>query len=121
MITVTHGSSSIAIGPLVIDTGAARTLVNIDDVESVGVVASRGGHLAGARGIGGRDVAFTFTLDRVALDKATIDHFEVHVGSFRYGNDICGLLGMDFLGASRAVLSFADWTIDFEPAVQSAG
>jgi hypothetical protein len=54
--------------------------------------------------VGGREVVFARGLDRLELGSASVDDFEVEVAGMDYGFKISGILGMDFLRATRSVL-----------------
>jgi hypothetical protein len=50
----------------------------------------------------------------------TVRGLDVHVGPASYGRDLGGLLGLDFLRLTGAVINLRDWTIEFTAgAVQS--
>lgn len=73
-------------------------------------------------GIGGVEITTRHKLDRVRIgDAIQVLGVTPHVGRADYGRDIGGLLGLDFLRRAGAIIDLGAWTIDFDPAVQSAG
>jgi hypothetical protein len=63
------------------------------------------------RGVGGRELVFTRRLDRLSAGAMTLDGFEVEVGDGRR-LAIEGILGMDFLLGTHAVLDLNALSID---------
>jgi hypothetical protein len=73
-------------------------------------------------GIGGIEIATRHKLDRLRIgDAIQVLGFALHVGRADYGRDLGGLLGLDFLRLTGAIIDLRRWTIDFDPAVQSGG
>lgn len=52
-------------------------------------------------------------VDRLAVGEASVSSFEVEIGGMDYGFAIQGILGMDFLRQTGAVISLKDLTVQF--------
>ena len=64
-------------------------------------------------GIGGTEAVFTRKLDRLQAGEQGLDEFLIEVGSMNYGFEINGILGMDFLTSSGAVIDLRRLTLEF--------
>ncbi len=90
--TLAYSGVSIEIPDVLVDTGAASTIL---------------------RGVGGHEHVFTRRVDRLAIGDRGLDDFEVEIGEMDYGFQIGGILGMDFLRSAGAVIDLGRLTIDF--------
>ncbi len=84
-VTLAYRGTAITVPHVLIDTGSARTIFAFDVVSGIQIIPAPEDTLYAIRGVGGMD----------------------------YGFDIQGILGMDFLRQSRAVLSLAELSLDF--------
>lgn len=111
--TLTYAGVSIEIANILVDTGAASTVINADLAADAGVYVSPTDTLRRLRGVGGHEHVFTRHVDRLAINKHGVDQFEVEVGEMDYGFEIGGILGMDFLRAAGAVIDLGQLTLEF--------
>lgn len=58
---------------------------------------------------------FARKVDRVCVGNAQLQEFEIEVGAMDYGFAIRGILGMDFLTATGAVLDLGALVLCFPP------
>lgn len=98
---------------VLIDTGSASTVVAADSVVALGIVPESTDVLRTLRGVGGREVVFTRILDQIRVGECGLEQFLVEIGGMDYGFNINGILGMDFLSRSRAVIDLGRQAIDF--------
>jgi hypothetical protein len=107
---------------MVVDTGAAITLLDRETLESAGIVLGEPIQRHRMIGTGGSEYADSYLLDRLRVgDEIQVLRFAPHVGPVHFGWDLGGLLGLDFLRLTGAIIDLRRWTIDFQPAVQSPG
>lgn len=112
-LTLAHKGASVDVPNVLVDTGAASTVVNADIAGAIGVVAERTDRLRKLRGVGGHEFVFVRQLDRVSLGDHGLADFDVEIGEMDYGFDIDGILGMDFLTMSGAVIDLGARTLSF--------
>ncbi len=112
--TLDHQGGSVELKPVLIDTGSASTVLSADVVEAVGITPQPDDVINKLRGIGGTEVVYMRVVDRLSLGEASVSNFEVEVGGMDYGFEIEGILGMDFLRQTGAVISLKDLTIQFD-------
>lgn len=111
--TLTYSGVSIEIANVLVDTGAASTIINADLAADAGVFVSPTDTLRRLRGVGGHEHVFSRRVDRLAIGSHGLDNFELEIGEMDYGFQLGGILGMDFLLAARAVIDLDRLTIDF--------
>lgn len=111
--TLTYSGVSVDIANVLVDTGAASTIINADLAADAGVYVSPTDTLRRLRGVGGHEHVFTRRADRFAIGDHGLDSFELEIGEMDYGFQIGGILGMDFLRAASAVIDLHRLTIDF--------
>lgn len=112
-VTVTHGTASQQVANMLVDTGSASTVFAADLMAMLSVVPAPGDRLRTLRGIGGRELVFTRRLDRIEVDGHVLAGFEVEIGGMNYGFAINGILGMDFLRATGAIVNLSDLTLSW--------
>jgi predicted aspartyl protease len=111
--TLTYSGVSIEIADVLVDTGAASTVINADLAAQAGVYLSPADTLRRLRGVGGHEHVFTRRIDRLAIGDRGVDQFEVEIGEMDYGFEMGGILGMDFLRVAGAVIDLGQVTIEF--------
>ncbi len=65
------------------------------------------------RGVGGTEVVFTRKIDYLQLGEHKLSNFDVEIGGMDYGFEINGILGMDFLRRTGAIINLRELRIDF--------
>lgn len=111
--TLTYRGSAIEIPDVLVDTGAASTVINADHAADAGIYLEASDRLRRLRGVGGHEHVFVRTVDRFAIGDHGLDGFEIEIGELDYGFRFGGILGMDFLRAARAILDLGALTIEF--------
>lgn len=109
---LTYRGAIVEIPDVLVDTGAASTVINADLAGEAGVFLEPADRLRVLRGVGGREFVFVRRIDRLALGEQGLDDFEIEVGEMDYGFTIGGILGMDFLRAARAVIDLGQLTLE---------
>lgn len=103
-VSVNHRGKAVEVENMLLDTGSASTLVSADLAAAIGIVPQPSDRLRILRGVGGREVVFARTIERIEVGGRGVDDFEIEIGGMDYGFDIDGILGMDFLRAAGAVV-----------------
>ena len=63
--------------------------------------------------MGGTEVVFTRRLDSLQVGEHKLTNFEIEVGGMDYGFAMHGILGMDFLTRTGAIINLHEMTIAF--------
>ncbi|QKY68327.1 retropepsin-like aspartic protease [Lentibacillus sp. CBA3610] len=95
-MTLGYNGKNKVIKNLVVDTGAARTLISQNAVDDIGMQVDLHDKIVTYYGIGGKEYAFRKNVDSIQISDYTIENIEVDFNDFGY-EDINGLLGLDLL------------------------
>jgi predicted aspartyl protease len=95
-IHLTFKGKSIVIENMVVDTGAARTLISQNVVEGIGLGVELQDRIVTYYGIGGKEHAFRKRVDQIQVGEFIVNDVELDFNDFGY-DDINGLLGLDLL------------------------
>ena len=112
-VRVNHGGRAVEVDNVLLDTGSASTLMSADIAARIGIVPRPSDRLRTLRGVGGREVVFARTIDRLEVGGQGVDGFEIEIGGMDYGFDIEGILGMDFLRITGAVVDLGALELTF--------
>ena len=112
-ITVAYRGAHLRVSDILIDTGSATTVLAADRVAEIGIVPEPEDGLMMISGIGGTEAVFTRQIDRLQVSDHGLDEFVIEVGSMNYDFEMNGILGMDFLTGSGAVIDLRHLTLEF--------
>jgi hypothetical protein len=112
-VHLSYGSAQMEVPDVLVDTGSAGTVLAADVVTQVGIVPEPQDRLHVIRGVGGTEVVFSRRVARLAIQGHGCAQFEIEVGSLEYGFDINGILGMDFLMQSGAIIDLQRRELNF--------
>jgi len=104
-MTIHYKGRFLTIDHLVIDTGAAHSLISSDIVAQIGIHFENGDTLVRSFGIGGDEYSFRKLVDQVQLGDFTIDNTYIDFGVFHEDIDhINGLIGLDILKQGNMII-----------------
>ena len=115
-VALTYRGKQIEVLHVLVDTGSARTTFAADVVAQIGLIPEPEDALLTVRGVGGAEVVFTRMVDRVQVGRRAVEQFEVEIGGMDYGFEINGILGMDFLTRTGAIINLHQLQLDFPDA-----
>jgi predicted aspartyl protease len=113
-IVCAYQNKMLTVNHVLIDTGSASTILAMDAVEEIGVMPEPDDTLHIIRGVGGSELVFVKQLDYLQLNHQKLFNFKVEIGEMDYGFNINGILGMDFLLESKAILDLNKLEIHFK-------
>ena len=111
--SLSYRDQSLEIPHILIDTGSASTVFATDAVSQLGIVPSPDDRLRYLRGVGGTESVFTREIDHLAVGESAVSDFKIEVGGMDYGFEINGILGMDFLRQTGAVIDLRTLELSF--------
>jgi predicted aspartyl protease len=112
-VTVIYRGAELEISDVLVDTGSATTILAADQVTRIGIVPEPSDILYTIRGVGGIETVFTRRIGQLRIGQREVTNFEIEVGGMDYGFEIQGILGMDFLLQSGAIVNLRDLRLEF--------
>jgi len=112
-VTVNYFGQTASFVDVLVDTGSARTIFAADLVSKVGIMPEPNDILETIRGVGGVEIVYTRQVNEIRVAEHIVSPFMVEIGAMDYGFKIDGIMGMDFLRQSGAVLNLSELTIEF--------
>lgn len=104
-IEISYKGKSKIIDNIVIDTGAAGTIISPDAVDDIGIYAELGDRIMEYYGVGGSTHnAFIKTIDEIKVGIQSSRDIEIDFGLIDTNGEINGLLGLDILMNLGAVI-----------------
>ena len=98
---------SLTIDQVLVDTGSAGSVFSADVVDELGIEPVDNDIIRQIRGVGGSEFVYSKCVGELAFGDLALKDFEIQVGAMYYGFPINGIIGMDFLRATRAVVDLA--------------
>lgn len=90
-----------------LDTGSVGTIFSIDKVLAIGVQYEAGDTIHRIRGVGGAEFVVLKRIDLVSVGELQVSDFDVELGALAYGFEIDGIIGMDLLTQTGAIIDLA--------------
>jgi len=111
-IVILFRGKSTVIDRMVIDTGAAETIISPDAVEEIGIAAELDDYIHSSYGIGGSLHNFYIKrVDGVRLGAISLNDIKLDFGVIDPQGHINGLLGLDLLMKLNAVIDLKHLTL----------
>jgi len=96
--TVTFCGKSLKLENILLDTGSAGTIFNVNKLEVIGIKPESKDVTQTIQGVGGLEFVYTKNIDRISIqDEIEIQNFNVELVSMDYGLEIDGIIGYDFM------------------------
>ncbi|MCB1921297.1 MAG: clan AA aspartic protease [Candidatus Competibacteraceae bacterium] len=110
-VTLDHQGQRLVLPDVLLDTGSAGSLLSADELLKINVCLEPLDPLRRIRGVGGSEFVFIKTLDRLTAGALSASAFAVEVGALDYGFSLQGILGMDFLRHTKALINLDALTL----------
>lgn len=112
-IKISYKGNSKIINNVVIDTGAAASIISPDAVDDIGVYAELGDRIIEYYGVGGSSHhAFIKKINEIELGSKSLNDIEIDFGLIDTNGEINGLIGLDILMEVGAVIDLKNLEID---------
>lgn len=102
--TIRYNDQSIELDNMLLDTGSVGTMLAIDQIEALNLSAEPGDTIYRVVGIGGAEYVFSKNVDLLSVGHLQVSSFTVEFGAMRYGFTLDGIVGLDFLLETGAVI-----------------
>jgi len=111
VVNLQHNGKRIQLSKVLLDTGSAATLLNIDHALELGLDCLPSDPLRRICGVGGAEFVFEKRVAYIALGQMKCMDFAIQIGDMDYGFQLDGIIGMDFLTQVGAQLDLANLKI----------
>ncbi len=101
---IRYRDQSIELDNMLLDTGSVGTMLAIDQIEALNLSAEPGDMIYRVVGIGGAEYVFSKSVDSLSVGHLQVSSFTVEFGAMRYGFALDGIVGLDFLLETGAVI-----------------
>lgn len=112
-IIVAYRDQQITVHDILIDTDSASTILAAGIAAKIGIVPEHDDVLRTIRGVGGTEVVFVRQVNYVQIDEAQLKQYPIEIGGMDYGFAINGILGMDFLTQTGAIINLHTSEVTF--------
>lgn len=114
-IEIKYRNKSTKIDKIVVDTGAAETMISPDIVENIGIFAEKDDRIISYYGVGGSiHNAFEKTVDLIKFNDYQTNNISIDFGVIDPKGEINGLIGLDLLIKMGAIINLKTMEIEFE-------
>lgn len=113
-----HAGRAVEIRRVLIDTGSGSTVISSKRAREIGVTPDPQDPIRTIRGVGGMEVVFVKRVDYIQVDRRVFRNFEIELSPLNYGLGIDGILGLDFLTATRAIVDLKHLELRFGRATK---
>lgn len=96
---------------VLLDTGSAGCIFATDKLLTINLQYEPSDMVHRIRGVGGAEFVFTKKVDQLVLDELQVSNFEIEVGAMDYGFEMDGIIGMDFLINTGALIDLSQLEI----------
>jgi hypothetical protein len=102
--TIVYKGESLEVEHVLIDTGSGGTVFAADKLARIDVFPEPEDALHRIAGVGGSEYVFGKRVDELIVGELHVEDFQIEVGALDYGFTINGIIGVDYLIATGAVI-----------------
>ncbi len=110
-VSISSNGMTTVIENVLLDTGSAATIFRIDDLEPLGIFVQLTDEIQFMRGVGGREPVVEKKVDILTAGDLVAHALTVQIGAVDYGFAINGILGLDFLLQTGAIIDLGTMEI----------
>lgn len=105
-VTLFANGKTLQLDRVLLDTGSEGTLFKTDDLRNIDVLLSLDDTVVLLSGIGGTEAVVQKDIDELHVGELSLKNFTIQMGNVSYGFEMDGILGLDFLLQTQAILDF---------------
>jgi hypothetical protein len=110
-VTLFANGQSLTLNRVLLDTGSGGCIFKTSDLEQLGVELAMSDRIARITGIGGDEFVVDKRIDAIEVGNLRLSLFIIELGAVNYAPQMDGILGVNFLAQSRAVIDFANLVV----------
>lgn len=103
-VTLRFDGRHLVLDQVLLDTGSAGCVFAADAVRGLGIEPAGEDVIRRIRGVGGSEFVYSKRIESVSVGEMIVEDFVIQVGAMEYGFPLKGIIGMDFLLATRAIV-----------------
>lgn len=112
-IEIVYKGKSKVIENVVVDTGAAGSIISPDVVDELGIYAELNDKIMEYYGVGGSThIAFIKKIDSIIIGNQRINNIDIDFGLIDQSGEINGLIGLDILMEVGAIIDLNELIIE---------
>lgn len=111
-IGLTYAGNDIEIDDVLVYTGSATTVLAAHAVADVGIQPEMEDMLVTIRGVGGTETVYIRRVQAPRIGQRVVENTEIEIGGMNYGFRINGVLGMDILIQTGAIIDLGLLTVE---------
>lgn len=112
-VTVKLASQNLEIelDRVLLDTGSGGTAFKTDLLRQIGIYPTLDARIRLLVGIGGEEAVIEKDVERITVGSLYLEHFMIQIGALDYGVPLDGILGLDFLLQTKAIIDLDTLTL----------
>ncbi|MFQ5631541.1 MAG: retropepsin-like aspartic protease [bacterium] len=92
---------------VLLDTGSSGTVFAAEKVTTIGLFQEPQDPIRQIRGVGGHEFVFVRQVESISVGSLNAKDFEIEIGDMFYGIEIDGIVGVDFLLSTNAIIDLS--------------
>lgn len=110
---VTFRGQTIKCENVLLDTGSAGTIFNVDKLIEIGVKPEPNDMTHTIYGVGGTEFVYSKTMDVIRIGDAKLKNFQIEIGAMDYGLELDGIIGFDFMSELGLVINTKNMKVHY--------
>lgn len=109
-ISLIYRGRKMCLDEILLDTGCATTIFDVDEVERIGLIIDRAnGRPKRMYGVGGEsELCYEQMVSDLSIDNYILDSFQLQLGITKETYGFNGILGVDFMLKSGLIIDFQE-------------
>lgn len=112
-VLLSYNGKTIQLDDVLLDTGCSTTILDTDEVETIGLIIDRiYGRPRRMYGVGGEsELCYEQVVSDITINHHFFDSFQLQLGITKETYGFNGILGIDFLIESGAIIDFKEMRV----------